>query len=65
MNGNAMRAVAIHASAAGIEKNAPVKLFEAPVIIGTGGRNRFFVAPDGRRFLIITASVQVSSEFCW
>jgi Tol biopolymer transport system component len=61
LNGNDMMTVAIHASAAGVEKGTPVKLFVAPAA-AIVGRNRFVAAPDGQRFLIITANDQVSAE---
>jgi Tol biopolymer transport system component len=61
MAGNTLMAVAISAGPAGFEYGAPVKLFEAPVTAYIR-RNRFVAAADGKRFLMVTAPDQMSSE---
>jgi Tol biopolymer transport system component len=60
LSGNALMAVPIKPGAAGFDYGPPLKLFDAPVIAAMP-RNRFVPSLDGQRFLMVTASEQVSS----
>ncbi len=50
---DSMMAVEVKASPAGFEAGIPKKLFESRVT-GSGGKNRYVVTADGKRFLVVT-----------
>jgi Tol biopolymer transport system component len=61
MSGTKLMAVDVKAAGSAFEAGIPKVLFEAPVRLYNGDRNRYVPAPDGQRFLFITTPVALDT----